>query len=105
MLQGQYHLLYKCVAVYCKMALGIETETKSPAGSPEPSKLCSRVTPPLSDKLTLLSPKCTNPFLQPEKPSLTINTTNGVNRPSNSRNTNPFIDDVPNDANVVCDTP
>ncbi|KAE9553264.1 hypothetical protein FO519_003522 [Halicephalobus sp. NKZ332] len=99
--QTQYHLLHKCVAVYCKMALGIDTETKSPGSSPESVKSLSQSQPsPDTPKaLPLISPKPTNPFLSTEKPTLTINTSNGGDETTKS--TNPFLEDVAKDELVV----
>ena len=100
--QTQYHLLHKCVAVYCKMALGIDTETKSPGSSPESVKSLppSQPSPDVPKTLPLISPKPTNPFSPTEKPTLTINTSNGSNNET-TKSTNPFLEDVANDE-LVC---
>uniref|UniRef100_A0AC34R9Z0 Protein-tyrosine-phosphatase n=1 Tax=Panagrolaimus sp. JU765 TaxID=591449 RepID=A0AC34R9Z0_9BILA len=105
--QSQYHLLHKCIAVYCKMALGIDTETKSPESSPESVKALPQAQPSSIDgvkKLPLKSPRSTNPFLtslSTEKPTLTINTSNGTNDTTQITSTNPFYEDVANDQAVI----
>uniref|UniRef100_A0AC35FC09 Protein-tyrosine-phosphatase n=1 Tax=Panagrolaimus sp. PS1159 TaxID=55785 RepID=A0AC35FC09_9BILA len=115
--QTQYHLLHKCIAVYCKKMLGITTETKSPSSPPEiikpiSPKLVTQLETP--KKLPLISPKpslitsATNAAASTtaaptstEKPTLTINTSNGSNNAetssANTNNTNPFLNDVAND--------
>jgi hypothetical protein len=121
--QTQYHLLHKCIAVYCKKMLGITTETKSPSSPPEiikpiSPKLVTQLETP--KKLPLISPKpsiitsATNAAASTtaaptstEKPTLTINTSNGSNNAetssANTNNTNPFLNDVANDnAELVC---
>uniref|UniRef100_A0A914XV69 Uncharacterized protein n=1 Tax=Panagrolaimus superbus TaxID=310955 RepID=A0A914XV69_9BILA len=91
--------------------LGITTETKSPSSPPEivkpiSPKLITQLDTP--KKLPLISPKpsiITSVTAAPppastttnEKPTLTINTSNGSNNAANTNNTNPFLNDVAND--------
>lgn len=84
------------------MALGIDTETKSPGSSPESVKSLppSQAPSDALKTLPLISPKPTNPFLPTEKPTLTINTSNGDNNET-TKSTNPFLQDVANDE-LVC---
>jgi tyrosine-protein phosphatase non-receptor type 12/18/22 len=108
--QTQYHLLHKCIAVYCKKMLGITTVTQSPK-SPSP-EVVKPISPKLvtqiletPKKLPLISPKPVNApsanasaAATTEKPTLTINTSNGSNNTETStNNTNPFLNDVAND--------
>lgn len=90
------------------MALGIDTETRSLEGSPESVNSLPQAQPVTSSidglKKPLKSPKSTNPFLSSlstEKPTLTINTSNGTNATTEITSTNPFYEDVAND-NAVC---
>ena len=110
-------MLHKCIAVYCKKSLGITTETKSPSSPPEvvkpisPQIITQLDTP---KKLPLISPKPSNAATAAaastiaaatvhEKPTLSINTSNGSTNSETPKNTNPFLNDVANDnSELVC---
>uniref|UniRef100_A0A7E4W188 protein-tyrosine-phosphatase n=1 Tax=Panagrellus redivivus TaxID=6233 RepID=A0A7E4W188_PANRE len=116
--QSQYHLLRKCVAVYCKMALGIDTETKSPASSPvvpddrpmapglslhtELRKPPALPLKPPTQPPVPVEKKTSNPSSPaPPPPAITtppVNTNPFLDPEPPRTNTNPFLEDVTSDS-------